>query len=70
MEKFKNAKRRWNARTPIFFRSIIKAGIAIAGVGTTLLALPVALPAALVTASTYMIAVGSTAAVISKFTKI
>ena len=64
------AKRRWKARTPLFFRNIIKAGIAIAGVGTTLLTLPVALPAALVTASTYMIAVGSTAAVISKFTKI
>ena len=63
-------KRRWKARTPLFFRNIIKAGVAIAGVGTAILSLPVALPAALVTASTYMIAIGSTAAVISKFTKI
>lgn len=63
-------KRRWNAKTPVFFKKVIKIGLGIAAVGTTIITLPVALPAVLVTAGSYMVAVGTTAATIAKLTKI
>jgi hypothetical protein len=63
-------KRRWKASTPAFFRKVIKVGIAISSIGAGILASPVALPTAIITAGGYMVTVGTTAALVGKLTKI
>lgn len=62
-------KNRWKSQTPPFFKKVINVGLTLGMVGTAIVTLPISLPAAIVTAGTYMIAVGTTAATIAKLTK-
>lgn len=50
---------RMTAETPPFFRKVRKTGLALAAVAGTLLAAPVALPAALLTAAEYLAVAGA-----------
>lgn len=57
---------RVNGKTPSFFRKLRTIGLAVAGAGTAILAAPVALPVALVSAAGYLIVAGSVAAAVSQ----
>jgi ABC-type xylose transport system permease subunit len=56
------------APTPKFFRIIRTFGLLLGTVGSTILAAPVALPAAITTAAGYLIAAGAVAAAVSQTT--
>ncbi len=62
-------KARWKSESPDFFKKVIHFGIALGAIGAGILTSPIALPAIVVTAGGYLVTVGSTAAVIAKFTK-
>ena len=62
-------KERWQAKTPKFWQKVQKIGIALGVIGGTIIALPVALPAALVTAGGYLVAAGTVTATLSQLTK-
>ena len=62
-------KERWQAKTPKFWQKLQKIGIALGVIGGTIVALPVALPAAVVTAGGYLVAVGTVTATLSQLTK-
>ena len=62
----KNLNRRFWAKTPPFFKKMRNAGLIIAGVGTAIATLPLSLPASLVAISSYMIAIGTTAATVAQ----
>jgi hypothetical protein len=64
-----NLKERWQSKTPDFWKKVQKIGIAFGVIGGAIIAAPVALPAALITAGGYMIAVGSVTATLSQLTK-
>lgn len=53
-------------KTPPFFKKLRVIGLAVAGAGTAILAAPVALPVALVSAAGYLIVAGSVAAAVSQ----
>lgn len=59
---------RANAPTPKFFRKLRTIGITIGAIGTSLIAAPVALPVAIVTAAGYLVTVGSVVAAVSQLT--
>jgi ABC-type xylose transport system permease subunit len=59
---------RANAPTPKFFRTLRTIGITIGAIGTAIIAAPVALPVAIVTAAGYLITVGSVVAAVSQLT--
>ena len=61
-------KERWSAKTPKFWKKIQKIGIALGVIGGTIIALPVALPAALITGAGYLLAVGTATATLSQLT--
>lgn len=52
--------------TPPFFKKLRAVGLVLAAVGGVLIASPVALPVALVTAGGYLIVAGSVATVVSQ----
>lgn len=62
-------KERWNAKTPDFWKKVQKVAIAAGVVGGAIVTLPVSLPAAIVTAGGYLVAVGSVGAALSQLTK-
>jgi cytochrome bd-type quinol oxidase subunit 1 len=62
-------KERWQAKTPKFWQKVQKIGIALGVIGGTIVALPVALPAAVVTAGGYFVAAGTVTATLSQLTK-
>ena len=62
-------KKRWNAKTPDFWKKVQKIGIACGAIGAAIVAAPVALPAAIITAGGYLIAVGGVTATLSQLTK-
>ena len=62
-------KERWQAKTPKFWKKVQKIGIALGVIGGTIIALPVALPAAVVTAGGYLVAAGTVTATLSQLTK-
>ena len=62
-------RERWNAKTPNFWKKIQKIGIALGVIGGTIIALPVALPAGVVAAGGYLVAVGTATATLSQLTK-
>jgi cytochrome bd-type quinol oxidase subunit 1 len=62
-------KERWQSKTPKFWQKVQKIGIALGVIGGTIVALPVALPASLVTAAGYMVAAGTVTATLSQLTK-
>lgn len=64
-----NLKERWNAKTPKFWKKVQRIGIIAGALGAAIIAAPVALPAALVTGASYLIAVGGVTATLSQLTK-
>jgi hypothetical protein len=63
-----NLIQRAKAPTPKFFRVLRTVGLALAAVGGTLLAAPVAIPVGLVTAAGYLTVAGSVMTAISQIT--
>ena len=59
---------RANAPTPKFFRKLRTIGITIGAIGTALIAAPVALPVAVITAAGYLVTIGSVVAAVSQLT--
>lgn len=57
---------RCKADTPPFFKKMRLVGLALAAVGGVLVAAPIALPAAIVTAGGYLIVAGSVATAVSQ----
>ena len=64
----KTLKDRWSAKTPTFWKKVQRIGIVAGALGAAIIAAPIALPAALITASGYLVAVGGVAATLSHFT--
>ena len=62
-------KERWQAKTPKFWQKLQKICIALGVIGGTIVALPVALPAAVLTAGGYLVAAGTVTATLSQLTK-
>ncbi|CAB5218396.1 hypothetical protein UFOVP211_12 [uncultured Caudovirales phage] len=58
--------KRIKATTPPFFKKVRNIGLIVAGVGTAIATLPVSLPVGLVAVSSYLIAIGTTAATIAQ----
>jgi hypothetical protein len=63
-----NLKKRFLAKTPKFWKNMQKIGLTLAGVSAVVLASPVALPVALVTAAGYLATAGSVIGVLSQLT--
>lgn len=63
-----NLKQRWKAETPIFWKKVQKIGLGIGAIGGLLVSGTIALPITFVTIGSYMVAVGSVTAVLSKLT--
>lgn len=61
-------KKRWSAKTPTFWKKVQRIGLVAGALGAALVAAPLALPAAIVTASGYLIAVGGVTAALSQLT--
>lgn len=57
---------RLKATTPPFFKKVRNLGLIVAGVGTAIATLPVSLPVGFVAVSSYLIAIGTTAATIAQ----
>ncbi len=62
-------KERWQSKTPKFWKKMQRIGIALGVIGGTIVALPVALPAAVITAGGYLVAAGTVTATLSQLTK-
>lgn len=62
-------KERWQSKTPKFWKKVQRIGIALGVIGGTIVALPVALPAAVITAGGYLVAAGTVTATLSQLTK-
>jgi ABC-type protease/lipase transport system fused ATPase/permease subunit len=65
----KEVKKRWKSETPKFWKKVQKISIAAGVIGGAILAIPVALPVAVVTVGGYLVAVGSVGATLSQLTK-
>lgn len=64
----KGLKHRWNAPTPKFWKKVQRAAIIVGAVAGTLIAAPIALPAAVITAAGYAVAIGTAVATMSQLT--
>ena len=64
----KTLKDRWSAKTPTFWKKVQRVGLVAGALGAALIAAPIALPAVLVTASGYLVAVGGVTAALSQLT--
>jgi hypothetical protein len=62
-------KERWQSKTPKFWKKVQRIGVALGVIGATIVAAPMVLPAALVTAAGYMVAAGTVTATLSQLTK-
>ena len=58
--------KRIKSATPPFFKKVRNIGLMVAGIGTAIATLPVSLPVGLVAVSSYLIAIGTTAATIAQ----
>lgn len=65
----KELKNRWKSETPAFWKKVQKISIAVGVIGSTIIAAPVALPAAVLTVGGYLVAFGSVGAALSQLTK-
>ena len=65
----KTLKDRWSAKTPTFWKKVQRIGLVAGALGAAIIAAPVALPAALITASGYLVTAGGVAAALSQLTK-
>lgn len=63
-----NILNRYKSPTPKFFRTLRNVGLVLATAGGTLLAAPVALPAWLLSAATYVVVAGTVATAVSQAT--
>ncbi len=61
-------KKRWNSKTPTFWKKVQRIGLVAGALGAALVAAPITLPAVLVSASGYLIAVGGVTAALSQLT--
>lgn len=61
-------KKRWNAKTPKFWKKVQNIAIAAGAVAGVIIAAPIALPAAVITAATYVVTAGTVAATLSQLT--
>ena len=61
-------KKRWNSKTPKFWKKVQNIAIAAGAVAGVIIAAPIALPAAVVTAATYVVTAGTVAATLSQLT--
>ena len=63
-----NLKKRWNSKTPKFWKKVQQIAIAAGAVAGVIIAAPIALPAAVVTAATYVVTAGTVAATLAQLT--
>jgi len=61
-------KKRWNSKTPKFWKRVQQIAIVVGTVAGVIIAAPVALPAAVVTVATYVVTAGTVAATLSQLT--
>ncbi len=59
-------KERCEAKTPPFFKKLRTAGLILAAAGGVLIAAPITLPAALISAAGYMVVAGGVATAVSQ----
>ena len=64
----KSLKERWQSKTPKFWKRVQRWAIITGTVAGIILAAPVALPAAVVTAAGYIVTAGTVAATLSQLT--
>jgi hypothetical protein len=64
----KEIKTRWGLETPKFWKKVQKIGMIAGTIGGVLIAAPVALPAALISAGGYLLLAGSLTATLSQLT--
>ena len=64
----KTIKERWNAKTPKFWKKVRNIAIGLGAVAGVILTAPIALPAAVVTAATYVVTAGTVAATLAQLT--
>lgn len=62
-------RERWLSKTPKFWKKVQRVAIVASAVGAAIIAMPIALPAAIITASGYLLAIGGVAATLSQLTK-
>jgi len=62
-------KERWQSKTPTFWKKVQRIGVACGIVGAAIVSAPIALPAAIVSVSGYLIVAGSLTATLSQLTK-
>ena len=61
-------KSRWNGKTPTFWKKVQRLGVIAGAIGGVIIAEPVALPAAIVSAAGYLLLAGSVTATLSQLT--
>lgn len=66
MNILKEAGKRLVRPTPKFHKKLIRIGLTIGAVGAAIIAAPIALPAAVITAAGYAVTVGTVTAIIAK----
>lgn len=64
----KNLKERWNGKTPKFWKRVQRIAIVAGAVAGVIIAAPVTLPAAVITAAGYVVTAGTVAATLSQLT--
>jgi hypothetical protein len=64
----KELKGRWKAKTPKFWKKVQKIAIVAGTIAGIIIAAPVALPAAVITAAGYVVTAGTVAATLSQLT--
>jgi dolichol kinase len=69
LSKMESLKERWNAKTPRFWKRVQRIAIIAGTVAGIIIAAPVTLPAAVVTAAGYIVAVGTAVATTAQLTK-
>ena len=64
----KTIKKRWNAKTPRFWKKVQTIGLSLAGISSVILTAPVSLPVGVVTLAGYLATAGGVVGVISQLT--
>jgi hypothetical protein len=64
----KELKGRWKAKTPKFWKKVQKIAIVAGTIAGIIIAAPVALPAAVITAAGYVVTAGTVAVTLSQLT--
>lgn len=64
----KHLRDRWNGKTPNFWKKVQRIAIVAGAVAGVIIAAPVTLPAAVITAAGYVVTAGTVAATLSQLT--